>query len=232
MAAAVAPAAPAGLRERKKVELKRRLAAATLELVRARGYEQTTIDEIVRRVEVSQPTFYKYYPSKDAVLREHALHGFTSLFVETFVPGSREAIVDQLRRYFRAIAAQMTADRELWYAIAVSNAYNPIRDPELLRSAAAGTRALEAVLAEGQRRGELTTAYTAVRLASTLEGIIFRICIEWGAGFPKPHALAGAIDEGFDLFLRAAKKEKNDARRDHRSELGHRRGARARARRR
>jgi AcrR family transcriptional regulator len=197
-----------GLRERKKAAMRRRLAEATLDLIRERGYDGATIDEIVARVDVSQPTFYKYYPSKDAILREHALVGFGELLAAEFVrPGT---IVARLRRCIDAVARQMEADRELWYAIAVSNAYNPVRDPQLLASSEAGTRVLEAVIGEGQRQGEFTRAYTARRLASLLEGVMLRVCIEWGAGFPDRRPLASTMSEGFDLFLRAARPHKGD----------------------
>jgi len=201
----------AGLRERKKAELKRRIAETALTLVLERGYEATTIDEIVRRVDISQPTFYKYYSSKDAILREHALAGFASLLHEVFVARAKDtSIVEGLRRYFRALATKMTSERALWYAIAISNAYNPIRDPELLTSEHAGTRTLEAILDAAQRAGELTPAYTPRRLASLLEGIMFRICVEWGAEFPHAHALTTSVDEGFELFLRAARPQVGD----------------------
>jgi len=45
----------------------------------------------------------------------------------------------------------MTKDSNLWYAIAVSNVYNPIRDPDLLSSNESTMRVLEAAMAEGQR---------------------------------------------------------------------------------
>ena len=197
-----------GLRERKKAAMRRRIAAAALELIRERGYEGATIDEIVARVDVSQPTFYKYYASKDAILLEHALVGFGELLAAEFVrPGT---IVERLRRCIGAVARQMEADRDLWYAIAVSNAYNPVRDPQLLASNEAGTRVLEAVIEEGQRQGEFTHGYTAARLASLLEGVMFRICIEWGAGYPDRRPLASTMAEGYELFLRAARPQQGD----------------------
>jgi AcrR family transcriptional regulator len=199
-----------GLRARKKADQKRRIAQAALELLRERGYERTTIDEIVRRADISQPTFYKYYPSKDAILREHALSGFAAILEKEL--SSSGSIVVRMRRYLRAIAEQMTADRELWYAIAVSNAYNPIRDPELLASSEASTRVAEAVIAEGQRTGEFTRAYSAARLTSLLEGVMFRVCIEWGARYPDTRPLAACMDEGFELFLRAARPQPGDRR--------------------
>ena len=62
-----------GLRERKKARTHQGIVEAAVEVFRERGYEKTTVEEIVRRVEISQPTFYKYFTSKDAVLREVAL---------------------------------------------------------------------------------------------------------------------------------------------------------------
>ena len=62
----------AGLRERKKARTHQGILDTAVELFRERGYEKTTVEEIVRRVEISQPTFYNYFGSKDAVLREVA----------------------------------------------------------------------------------------------------------------------------------------------------------------
>jgi AcrR family transcriptional regulator len=202
------PAPEPGLRERKKADVKRRIAEAAIGLVRERGYEAATIDEIARRADVSQPTFYAYYPSKDAILREHALSGFRPLIAEELARGG--AIPVRMRRYLKTIAQRISADRRVWYAIAVSNAYNPVRDPDLLRASDASTRVVEAVIAEGQRRGEFTTAYSAERLASLLEGVMFRVCLEWSARFPDDRPLERAVDEGFDLFLRAAEPRPGD----------------------
>jgi AcrR family transcriptional regulator len=199
-----------GLRERKKAATRKRIAETALTLIRERGYEGATIDEIVARVDVSQPTFYKYFASKDAILREHALAGFGALLANELERSG--TIVERMRHYIAAVARQMEADRELWYAIAVSNAYNPVRDPQLLVSSEAGTRVLEAAIEQGQRQGEFTSAYSGRRLASLLEGVMLRICIEWGAGFPARGPLATAMAEGFDLFLRAARPHDGDAR--------------------
>ncbi|MGH7438050.1 MAG: TetR/AcrR family transcriptional regulator [Polyangiaceae bacterium] len=197
-----------GLRERKKADAKRRIAEAALDLVRERGYDAATIDEIARRADVSQPTFYAYYPSKDAILREHALSGFRPLIAEEL--GREGTIVERMRRYLRAISRRISADRKVWYAIAVSNAYNPVRDPELLRASDASTRIVETIIGEGQRRGELTSAYSSQRLASLLEGVLLRVCLEWSAQFPAEHSLEKAVDEGFELFLRAAEPRPGD----------------------
>lgn len=199
------PAAPPepGLRERKKARLRAQIAETALALFREAGLERTTVDEICRRVEISQPTFYKYFPSKEAILAEHAMVGWGELLRAALdAPGSLEA---RLRACFAAIAKRMTEDWRLWHAIAVSGAYNPVRDPALLQSSDAGTRALERVLTQGQERSELTRDFGADRLASMLEGLMLRVGIEWGAGYLGNRPLIEAMDEAIEFFLRAAR---------------------------
>lgn len=197
------PAPEPGLRERKKARLRAQIADTAVSLFREAGLDGTTVDEICRRVEISQPTFYKYFPSKEAILAEHAMLGWGELLKPILdQSGSTES---RLRHYFAAIAERMQQDWRLWHAIAISGAYNPVRDPALLNSADAGTRVLEAALAQGQARGELTTDFSAERLASMLEGLMLRVGIEWGSGYLRDRTLSDAMNEALDFFVRAAR---------------------------
>jgi AcrR family transcriptional regulator len=192
-----------GLRERKKVRQRDEIMKVGLELFRQRGYQRTTVQEIARRAEISLPTFYNYFRSKDEILRQFALTGWAPVLLPMLA--SEESVPVRLRRFFRGLAEHLMEDRKIWFALAISNAYNPIRDPELLTSEQAGTRLMEALLREGQRRGELSKSFSATRLASVLEGTMLRACIEWGASFPKPHDLRETIAESLDFFLRGAR---------------------------
>ena len=58
----------AGLRERKKAEAKRALVAAALELFGQRGFDAVTVDEIAARANVSRRTYFRYFPTKEAVV--------------------------------------------------------------------------------------------------------------------------------------------------------------------
>ncbi|MEV5504922.1 TetR family transcriptional regulator [Streptomyces orinoci] len=61
------PAAPPGLRERKKQRTRNTLIRCALELFTAKGYEATTVDEIAAAADVSQRTFFRYFANKEEV---------------------------------------------------------------------------------------------------------------------------------------------------------------------
>ena len=56
------------LRERNKQKINERIIAAAVELFNTRGCQQTTMDEIAGRAEISRATLFNYFPSKDALL--------------------------------------------------------------------------------------------------------------------------------------------------------------------
>lgn len=55
------------LRERKKLRTRRVLADTALRMFLERGFDQTTLDDLVAAAEVSVRTFFRYYSSKEEV---------------------------------------------------------------------------------------------------------------------------------------------------------------------
>ncbi|MGB2571984.1 TetR family transcriptional regulator [Micromonospora citrea] len=58
------------LRERKKLRTRRALADAALRLFTERGFDTTTVDDLVDAVEVSRSSFFRIFPAKEAAAIE------------------------------------------------------------------------------------------------------------------------------------------------------------------
>ena len=56
------------VRDNKKTRTRAALRAAALRLFRTKGFERTTVDEIAAAAGVSRTTFFRYYPTKEAVV--------------------------------------------------------------------------------------------------------------------------------------------------------------------
>jgi len=112
-----------GLRERKKARLRQQIIDTAIRLFRKQGYEKTRIDDIVKILEISQPTFFRYFPSKDAVLRDVGKRGFECIAERLKSELSTKAnTAERLHRLYHAMALEAEADRPLWKAVVLSGA--------------------------------------------------------------------------------------------------------------
>ncbi|MEU8460420.1 TetR/AcrR family transcriptional regulator [Streptomyces sp. NPDC029003] len=57
-----------GLRESKKLRTRRQLAATALELFLERGFDAVSVADVAAAAEVSKPTLFRYFPSKEDLL--------------------------------------------------------------------------------------------------------------------------------------------------------------------
>ena len=90
----------AGLRERKKARTRAEIQRQALRLFRERGYEATTVARIAEAAEVSESTFFRYFPTKeDVVLWDE----FDPLIFEAFK--AQPAEFDPIRALRDAIRA-------------------------------------------------------------------------------------------------------------------------------
>lgn len=195
-----------GLRERKKARLRQQIIDTAIRLFRKHGYEKTRVEDIVQVLEISQPTFFRYFPSKDAVLRDVALRGITCITEQLRSELATEATTaERLLRLYVDLARQTQADRPLWQAMVLSGAMDPVRSPEVREHEEVAVGVLREILAQGQERGEITRAFPVVHLAEFMEGLYKVVVREWAVDLTGPHSLTERTRSAVEFFLRGAK---------------------------
>jgi len=195
-----------GLRERKKARLRQQIIETAIRLFRKQGYEKTRIDDIVKILEISQPTFFRYFPSKDAVLRDVGKRGFECIAERLKSELSTKAdTTERLHRLYHAMALEAEADRPLWKAVVLSGAMDPVRSPEVRGLEGVAISRLREILAQGQERGEITSAFPVVHLAEFMEALYHTVVRQWTVDLTGPHKLTERVDSAVEFFLRGVK---------------------------
>jgi AcrR family transcriptional regulator len=100
-------------RERKKLEMRAALEAAALRLFDRQGFDETTVDDICRQVDVSSRTFNRYFPRKEDVVfagHDDELARLRALLADQ--PGGGH-VLEPVRRAVKAMVAERRPRRDL-----------------------------------------------------------------------------------------------------------------------
>ncbi len=100
--------APAGLRERKKAKTRAAIREHALRLFREQGYAATTVEQIAEAAEVSESTFFRYFPTKEDVVLQDDFDRLAIEALEQQPPELRP--IAALRGATRAAFARLSAE--------------------------------------------------------------------------------------------------------------------------
>ena len=170
-------------------ETRRRVLAATVELIDRIGYRSVTIDAVARASGVSKSTIYRHWSSRQALV----LDAFTSDTDEsTEVADTGDAIAD-LRTYLLKLAYRLNicGAGQIMTGL-ISDALN---DPEFAKSFR--TQVIEArrhsflqILHRGQHRGQIRTDVDLGSVVDAIYGSIHHRLLMTGEPIDAPFASA------------------------------------------
>jgi AcrR family transcriptional regulator len=107
-ASEVASGSPLGRRERKKARTRAAIRHHAMRLFREQGFQATTVEQIAEAADVSQSTFFRYFPTKEAVVLEDDLDAPMIRAFRLLPP--ELGPVPALRMAFKQVVARMTAE--------------------------------------------------------------------------------------------------------------------------
>ena len=178
------------LRDRKKVAVREALVVAALRLFRARGFDAVTVDEIAEAAAVSRRSFFRYFPTKEAVLLDRRYEQLGRFRALLSGKGQKAPPFERVRRACLALAEEYVARRRQILEERAIVAVAPslvARDLEI-------DRAFESVIEEA-----LGGSLRARICAAAVVGVIRVVLEDWATSKGKLD-LAAVGGEALDLL--------------------------------
>jgi len=172
---------PAGLRERKKIKLRRTIQAEALRLFEAQGYEQTTVEQIAEAAETSTTTFYRYFPTKEDVVLYDDYDAIVEATMASLPAG--EALADTFRAAaaaVAAVAAATEADQENNLARLRLIGTSPVLDARHAGEERRSVALIARLLAD--RTARAADDYQVQLTAAAVMAVLFTASRRWAAG--------------------------------------------------
>lgn len=144
------------LRERNKQRVTQRIVAAAMELFKARGCEQTTMDDIADKAEISRATLFNYFPSKDALLLpwgQEILEQYVQPQLTAYL-GTQPNTIQVLQFLFTNMSENVLAAPDIIRAF-MGEAVKPKNKAHVDRARTGMQEIFVQVLCYGQGRGEV-----------------------------------------------------------------------------
>lgn len=179
-------------RPTKKERTRAALTAAAATLFRVQGYEDTTVEQIAAGAGVTARTFFRYFPTKDAVVFANADERYDAFVAQLAAQDAAETPLVTVRRAFRATVREFAEHRQelvLQHRVIESSPTLIAREREL-------DRRWEQALAHhlGADAPDALATLRARLLAGAFMGAVRAMFDEWYASDGKAGLLALAAE--------------------------------------
>jgi AcrR family transcriptional regulator len=194
-----------GLREEKKAEQRRAILNTAAALFRKRGYENTRVRDITRRLRISEVTFFNYFPTKDALIMAFAveMHDFSIASVKRELERHECSVPDRIRSLMRQWAKSWDSDPKFYALVAAQSRMMTAPKGVLREKGHQLYDQYERLFAEGQKRGEIRADQKPLHLAEMLEGMLTLIAGNWVSGWwpERTESLEKRFTNAVNVFL-------------------------------
>ncbi len=194
------------LRERKKERLRRAILEAAERLFGEQGFQGTRISDIDAAADIGEATLYRYFPSKEELLR--CLHRDLARRLGGRAPSAARDV--SLEEHMCALTASFFeryveyARQNPWMA---ELARAMTRQPEQ-RGSCAGEeleQPLASLIREGRTRGEIDDSLDPKLLAALLRAMISSCFVHWKEGIPQHEAMKSHCATAIQVFFRGVR---------------------------
>ena len=184
-----------GLRAEKKNKLRGRILANAIQLFKERGFDGVTIHDIIGQLEISQATFFNYFPSKDALLAQAAedtVLRYQEMLEHEVLSDAPTA--EKIHRLLEAMGRGLQADKRFYRTLFSVLHLGNVKAERILSDLSA------ALLRQGQQRGEIRRDYDPHELADILIGTYYAVIVRWLHG-DGTQPLVERLHRGAAIFL-------------------------------
>ena len=168
------------IRQRKKRETRRRILIVARKLFVERGFSQTTIDSIAEQADISKPTFFNYFNSKNAVL-DDLINEMDRQFVSYISDESHNNATtkQKLRHLMKRSATWIDSEPQL-ARLMLTEGFRVINDSGKSQFRMQRLhKAMATLIQEGINRSEVRTDYPVDLLVQVLFGSYLYAVLNW-----------------------------------------------------
>lgn len=197
-----------GLRELKKSKTRNLIVDTMLDLIRNEGYEFATIEEICRQCEISIPTFYNYFVSKDAVLGQiyiRSSHQFVAQMEEQ--QEANTSAKEKLLRFVSLVASDMLEDAGLWRTLILYGDVRPSSDLMQHQVTQDVEESFVALFIQGQREETLRDDQSPEIQCLIVDAALYTLCQRWAMDDISDEQLEPAFHSVVSICLSGMEKE-------------------------
>lgn len=184
-----------GLRERKKLDRRRRIEDVAIELFERQGFDATTIEQIAAAADIAPRTFFSYFDTKDDVVLADYANRLRRILQELDQRPTDEPAWSALQGSFAAVASDYAAEADRLARRFAIMAVTPSVQARSLQLQAGWEHTLTAHLAT---RLAAASGDPAPRLFAATAVAVMRASLQHWLTAPRTTELPTLVQDAFD----------------------------------